>query len=329
MQYIVILFIPMESFYKKFRLVFVPYLVLLVLCLGAYSFFNWRFYLLHPSGRVPEAIMLITLPIVLAIGVVLIWLRPRLRLLTIKAPRTSPQFTLNMLSIMAIAIPITLAQHLLLSAAGDLRKVHSPSEIVKADYAKYYTVKEFAELKKYAHMRFATTSSNKGRTLVHHQYFAMPLIDKSVFANNYFAGDTALTLMKLFTEGDFPVVWACRSYTVSIKKKENTREKEDKFIEICKNDFYKRDFSKATYMERLGNNQLQKELTKTILKEGGKQELIILSVGFLPFEKRNDYMRKWTIIGTLITIASLLLVFVIFTWDEERLHAFEDKNRIW
>lgn len=319
----------MESFYKKVRLVFVPYLVLLVLCAAAYSFINWRFYLPHPWDRIPEAIMFITLPIALAIVVVLIWLRPRLRLLTVKAEKTSPQFTLNVLSIMAIAIPTILFQHWLLSAAGELRKVYAPSEIAKGHYAKYYSVKEFAELKKYTSMRFAITSSNKGRTLEYQQYFAMPLIDKNVFANAHFAQDTFLTYTKLFTEGNPPQVWACMKYTFRIKKKESTRKKEDAFIEICKNDFYRKDFSRITYMDRLGNNELQKGYKKTIVTEGGKHKPIILNVRFNLFEKRSDDARKWAIIGTLISIISLLLVFIIFKWDEERLQAFEHKNRIW
>jgi len=319
----------MEDFYKKVRLVFVPYLMLLAVCLAAYSFFNWRFYLLHPSGHVWEAVMLIILPIGLAIGTVLIWLRPRLRLLTVTSPRTSPQFTLNMLSIMAMAIPIILFQHLLLSATSELRKVHTPSDITRAGYAKYYSVEEFAELKKYASMRFITTTANKGRTLVHHQYFAMPLIDKSMFANNHFAEDTSLTFMKLFIEGNFPLVWACREYTLRIKKKANTREKEDKFIAESKKDFYERGFSNVAYMDRLGNNKLREAYRKTIGKEGGQQELIILDAQFTPFERRNDQKLKWTIIGSLISMGSLLLVFAIFTWDEERLQVYENKNRIW
>ncbi|WP_343303684.1 hypothetical protein AAHN97_19180 [Chitinophaga niabensis] len=319
----------MESFYKKVRLVFVPYLVLLVISLAAYSFFNWRFYLLHPSDHIQEAVMLVILPIGLAIVAVLTWLRPRLRLLTVPSPKTSPQFTLNILSIMAVAIPIILFQYLLLSATGDLRKVHAPSDIAKAGYAKYYSVEEFADLKKYAYIRFATTSANKGRTLIHHQYFAMPLIDKSTFANNYFSEDTSLTFMKLFIEGNFPPVWACMEYTFRIKKKENTREKEDEFIENCKKDFYQKGFSNIVYMDRLGDNGLQREYRKTIVKEDRHQELIILGAQFTPFEKRYDRELKVAIIGTLVSMASLLLVFVIFKWDEERLQAFENKNRIW
>lgn len=329
MQYIVILFIPMESFYKKVRLVFVPYLVLLVISLAAYSFFNWRFYLLHPSDHIREAVMLVILPIGLAIIMVLTWLRPKLRLLTVPSPKTSPQFTLNILSIIAVAIPVILFQHLLLSATGDLRKVHAPSVIAKAGYAKYYSVEGFADLKKYMYMRFATTSTNKGRTLIHHQYFAMPLIDRSVFANNHFAEDTALTFIRLFTESDFPPVWVCMEYTFRIKKKKNTREKEDEFIENCKKDFYQKDLSSIAYMDRIGDNGLQHEYRKTIMKEGGQQELIILGAQFTPFEKRDDRELKVAIIGTLMSMATLLLVFVIFQWDEERLQAFENRSRIW
>ena len=319
----------MENFYKKVRFIFVPYLILLAVCLAAYSFLNWRLYLLHPSDHLPEAVMLIILPIVAAIGVVLIWLRPRLRLLTIQAPKTSPQFTLNMLSIMAIAIPIIHFQYVLLSATGDLRKVHAPSDIAKAGYAKYYSVEEFAQLKKYAYMRFKTTTANKGQTLIYHQYFAMPLIDKKVFANNHFVQDTSLTFMKLFIEGNFPRVWACREYSFRIKKKENTREKEDRFIENCKDDFYEQGFSNLTYMDRLGGNELRREYRETIVKKGGKQELIILGAQFTPFERRSDKNLKRAIIGTLISTISLLAVFGIFKWDEERLEAYENKDRIW
>ncbi|WP_159442355.1 hypothetical protein [Chitinophaga niabensis] len=49
----------------------------------------------------------------------------------------------------------------------------------------------------------------------------------------------------------------------------------------------------------------------------------------LAFLSASSFRLKWTITGTLITIGSLLLVFVIFEWNKERLEAFENKDRIW
>jgi rhomboid protease GluP len=325
-EYIVILFIPMENLFKKIRLIFVPYLLLLLACMVVYSFLNWRLYLLNPSDRIPEGIVLILGPVLLAIVVVLIWLRPRLRLLTVKAERTYPQFALNMLSVMAMAIPVILLQHLLVKTTGELTQLKTPSDITKKSYSKYYTVAEFAELKKYAFILSATTTSNKGKTYVHHVYFAMPLIDKAVFQN---VGDTIDAFNQLFNEDKMPLVWLCTEKQFRIKKKANTQAIEDEFLDESISNFMDKGFSGVTYMERMGNNTLRREYRKTIIKEGRRNELLILNAQFSPFENRYDQTLKWTVFGTLLSSGFLLLVFVIFTWDEERLQAFENKNRIW
>ncbi|MRG47349.1 hypothetical protein GFS24_19675 [Chitinophaga sp. SYP-B3965] len=319
----------MENLYKKIRLIFIPYLLLLLACMVVYSFLDWRLYLLKPSDKIPEGVVLILGPIVLAIVVVLIWLRPRLRLLTVKAERTRPQFTLNMLSVAAMAIPVILLQHLLVKITGEFAHLNAPSDIVKKGYAKYYSVPQFAELKKYAYIRSATTTSNKGKTYVHHVYFAMPLIDKAVFQNWYFVGDTMIAFNQLFKDDKMPLVWLCTETQFKIKKKANTEAIEREFIDESIANFIDKGFSGVTYMERMGNNTLRREYRKTIIREDRKNELLILEAKFSPFEKRYERELKWTIFGTLLSSGFLLLIFVIFTWDEERLRALEDKNRIW
>lgn len=324
----------MESFYKKVRLVFIPYLVLLVVCLAAYSLINWYFYLRNPSDRIWEYFMFVFAPAGVAGVAVIGWMRPRLRLLTVPAGKGSPQFTLNMLTIMAIAIPMALLQYLLAGVTGKLTKVDVPSSITKKTYSKYYSVAEFAELKKEVFIRAATTKANKGRTLVCHIYLAMPLVDKSVFAKSRSAEDTTKTLQQLFGNylfGDdrMPLVWLCTEYQLKIKKKVYTKEKEDKFIDDSVNDFLQKGFSSITYMERLGNNNLKNQYKKTIAKTVLPDKLVILDAKFTSFERRNNDRILWMLLGTLLSSGGLLFIFAIFQWDEEKLQAFENKDRIW
>lgn len=94
--------------------------------------------------------------------------------------------------------------------------------------------------------------------------------------------------------------------------------------------FQELNFSDVTYMERLGINDHGKEYRSLIgnnYEMSNTQDLTILKVHFNTFENRSNYMRDWTILGTVLCATFFCLLMALTPWDDERLRAFEDKRR--
>lgn len=318
----------MEDFKKKFRLVFIPYLLLLMVCLAGYSFFNWYFYLRKELIVVPDVVMLIIVPILFSVVMVLVCLRTRLRLLTVTTKKGSPQAALIMLSIVAIATPLCLFQHLLVTATGTLTKVNIPADIEIAPRTKYYSVAQFSGLKDYALRKITRSTSNKGRRYTHHLYIVMPLVDT---LPQGISTDKREAYRQIFQGKGVPQIWLGMAYEYEIKRKKYTEEGRKNFEDTSFKNFLQHDFSKITYMERPGRNNSDKGYRKAVVENyelRNPEKLTVLVAHFEPFERRNDTRLAWAIGGTLFCAAMLLLVFAIYRWDEGRLIEFERESGV-
>jgi len=120
---------------------------------------------------------------------VLIWLRPRIKLLYFK--NDNVYFIYQFLACVAIAIPTIISQEYLVATIGKLTQLDNISQISQHDKTKYYSLKNYHIDKQ--HIAIQKTISITGKTneyLNMFMYIAMPILDSNTdivkFENKYF-----------------------------------------------------------------------------------------------------------------------------------------------
>jgi rhomboid protease GluP len=131
----------MSDLQIKIKLVFFPYLLICTCFIVLYTFFHWL--LIIKLGLFSPSELLITtgLPLVLCWIPVLIWIVPRIGLLSLY--RTTGNVPLLFFAFAAFSpcLPTTLAQQYLIKASGKLTSLQAISQIKHKPITKYYTVR--------------------------------------------------------------------------------------------------------------------------------------------------------------------------------------------
>src|SRR5689334_14660473 len=101
----------------KARLIFKPFSIIAICFILVYTFLHWALFI---KAGIPlkEDIVKFWLPFILPFIPILIWLRPRIKLLYFKNENGS--FGYQFLACIAIALPTIIAQEYLITATGEL-----------------------------------------------------------------------------------------------------------------------------------------------------------------------------------------------------------------
>ncbi len=97
----------MKGLKEKLRLLLLPFVLIAICFVGLYTFLNWLLFIRTDFIPLKEDIIHIWLPFALPWIPVLIWLRPRIKLLAFKNDNAS--FGYQILAAMAIAFPTIVA----------------------------------------------------------------------------------------------------------------------------------------------------------------------------------------------------------------------------
>ncbi|HEX9513463.1 MAG TPA: hypothetical protein VF939_23395 [Puia sp.] len=160
----------------KTRLIFLPFLRIAVGFIGVYTLLDW--WLVIRTGinqRVDEDIFLLLLPVTLPWIPVLIWLRPRVRLLNLQGRAL---FFYLLLAVLAIAPPTTFLQEYVETATEKLTALSTISQIAGTTPVKYYTVQQYYVAKEWAQAEDYSTTGDKNHSFTFHYYIVAPLFDK-------------------------------------------------------------------------------------------------------------------------------------------------------
>jgi rhomboid protease GluP len=132
----------MKSLSAKFKLIFLPFLVLAVCFICGYSFLNWLFVI---KLQIPldEEVANLWLPMLLPWIPVYFYLRPKIKLLGLKSKKRDGHFLYVFMAAFAISIPAIIAQMFLLTATGKLTKLQNISQISEHPATKYYELKDY------------------------------------------------------------------------------------------------------------------------------------------------------------------------------------------
>ena len=129
----------------KLRLIFSPFLFIAISFIGIYSFLDWYFVIQPQIATIKEDIPNYWLPAILPWIPVIIWLRPKLKLLNLKKNnrRSDPIFGLMFITAVTISITTIITQAFIETNTGKLTSLENIHEIKSAPLTKYYSLKNY------------------------------------------------------------------------------------------------------------------------------------------------------------------------------------------
>lgn len=299
----------MKGLTDKLRLIYKHFVLIAIGFILTYTLLHW---LLFIKAGVPlkEDIVKFWLPFGLPWIPILIWLRPRIKLLNFKNDNAS--FGYQFLASIAIAIPTIITQEYLVTATGKLTQLDNISQITKSEQTKYYSLKNYYIDKQ--HIAVQNTASVTGK---HNENFNMLIyVAMPILKNN---ADTLKSEQKY---------WLGKEYNERISNRLSDQEKDDKykvFAEKCQKEFEETDFSKFTYLEVIGNTEDHDEYNNALKKinQNTSADNIVFEAKTEPFEARNGKKLTW-IIGSLGIGLFAFFIFLLFPkFQESKLEKFK------
>jgi len=299
----------MKNFKEKFKYIYIPFLLISVCFTITYSLLHWLLFI-NGGLSLKEDIVKFWVPFILPYIPVYIWLRPRIHLLQFKKDNGS--FGLQMLAVIAIALPTIITQDYLITATGKLTALDNISNIENKAKTKYYTLKDCYIDKEHVAVTNTATITGKHNTdfniLI---YAAIPIL------NNI--EDTA--------KGECSY-WLGKKYSKTISNKKSNEEKDaiyKEFADQCQQEFDSTNFRNFYYLEVLGNNEDHDEYNATIKKSTivRYRDPIVFKAISNPFEERNGNKLPW-IFGSMAIGSAIFLIFLlILKLNQNKLQKFQ------
>ncbi|WKW45458.1 rhomboid family intramembrane serine protease [Myroides sp. JBRI-B21084] len=302
----------MQTITKKLRLIYLPFLVMTISFIVLYSFLNWLLFIKTNTFSIKEDIVNFWLPFGLPWIPVLLWLRPRIKLLKLTSGNGNLPFLYQFIAALAMAIPTIVAQGYIEKASGTLTKLETINEIDKGEQTKYYTVKSFYIDKTNIGVHSSFDVSGKhNENFNMHLYVVLPILGSEADTTNSNC-----------------LAWLGVEYSEQISNRLEYKEKEEKyqaFANESQKDFDNKDVNKFVYLDRVGNTgdgDGFKEAVKKSPKYNSNNTSVFLAVNE-PFENRNGNTFAWIFGSFGITGGIWLIMLLIPKLDESELNRFE------
>lgn len=301
------------SVWSKLRYIYLPFIIILASFMIGYTFLNWALVIETEWLQIKEDVANIWLPLALSWIPVTIWLRNRIKLLSLKGGNGNIPSLYFVIASLAIAVPTMITQSYVAKASGELKKFYSIDRISLSNPSKYYSFKSHYIDKGAIGIYTSFEVSGKHNEDLNMQiYVAAPLLEK--------ASDTVYSSC---------LAWMGYKYTERISNRLEDYEKEAKFrafAERSQADFESKDLNKFLYIERMLNSDdadAFKEALKTSPKSlyGPQNKLVFLPVDE-PFENRTGNRGMWIVISLLIGISGWLLMILLPKADEKNYQYF-------
>lgn len=300
----------MTGLKEKIRFLVLPFLVIAISFAGLYSFLNWLLFIKTDFIPLKEDIIQVWLPITLPWIPVIIWLRPRIKLLKFKNDNAS--FGYQVLAAMAIAVPTIVAQKYLATATGELTHLETISQYNKKKPTKYYSLNNyFIARSNIGIFNTATVSGKHNEDLILLFYITMPILndpgDSVKGESSYFLG---------------------QKYSKRISNRLSDNEKKEifrTFTDECLTRFDTTNFQNFVYLEKLGRNDDLPEFEKALKRSRYVKDMepVVFIAHDDPFEDRNGASFGW-IFNSLGIGFALWFIFLLFPgFNEASLENFK------
>jgi hypothetical protein len=277
----------MKEFGDKMRLIYKPFVLITIGTLLIYTLLYWLLFIKIGIPLKNEVVVCLILFVLSGIPL-LIWLRPRMKLLhfkrhtlahTLRHTRKHTSSSFLIFAWLVILLPMVVVRNYITNEAGKLTQLDNISQITEFEETKYYSLKNYYIDKQ--HIAVQNTNRITGeddQNFDMQVYLVMPILKSNT--------DTLLISEQKY--------WLGKMCEERISNRLSYQEKEDKcnaFIERCVKEIEKTDFSNITYLTVIGNllsdygyyNALQK------IKQTSTNE-IVFTAEYTPFETRNQDM---------------------------------------
>jgi|GEM_PF-6630162 len=297
----------MRSFSVKLRLIYFPFLLTAAGFVLGYSILNAWLTIATSAISWKEPVTDLWGPLILPIIPLAIWLRPRIKLLSLKSRRIDLLFLYLIVASLAIGLPTILLQGYLRTSMGRLTSLQSIDKIAQIKPTKYYAAKIFYIDTAAASFENTATSGWKGGSPKFTIYIACPIFNTKPLV------DTGAAARRLA-----PQAWACLKYTRGLSNGLSASEKREKwqdFVLATLEDFHHKDLSRLIYLDRMGDNWDREYYERAIFKSTYvttmPRPLLILEPRFTAFEARNRNALSWVfgvfLIGALVWLGMLAI----------------------
>lgn len=295
---------------KKLRLIFLPFIIISFCIIGGYTFLNWVVVTQMHALSLKEDVTNMYIPILLPWIPLVLWLRPKIKLLKLKQIKSNPvpDYTqqkqvkndpiavyIFLAGIMIIA-PTIFSQLYLETATGKLTQLDNINQIQQQKATKYYTLKHFYI--DTAHTGTLTTSELNGKSSTNtYIHFVLPILTS--------AGDTINN--SCFASCGIKYHKAISNGYGQVAKEEIVKD----FLHSCKEEIDKKDVNQIVYFERLGNtddHDAYVAAIKNYKSVMAKTEIVLVPVN-KPFAARNGNMILW-LLGSFVASGLIWLLMV-------------------
>lgn len=283
----------------KLSLIYKPFLIIAVCIIAGYSFLNWLVFIKIKAFSLNEEIIKLWIPMALPWIPLVIWLRPRIKLLNLKTTRKSDFPSLYvMMAGFAIALPTIIAQFYIETASGTLTNLENISKIELMPETKYYSLQNFYIDKANPGVQSSlSTSGRYNEDLNMDLYIVLPIVTSQ---NN--------------TDPSNCKGWYGIKYHKQISNRLSDEEKDtayNRFIAESQAQFDTTDVNRFVYLDRIGNTDDHTEYNTAIKNNklyASKSTIVLIPVNE-PFEARNGSKLPWIfgsfIIGALVWLIML------------------------
>lgn len=300
----------MKELKEKLKLIYLPSLIIAICFMALYSLLNWLLFIKTDFINIKEDIVSFWLPFTLPWIPVLIWLRPRIKLLKFKHENTS--FGYQFAAVLMIAIPAIIAQQYLTTATGKLTQLYNISQYEKKELTKYYSLNKYYIDKKNAGIvNTASVSGKHNEDLYLLVYIAMPILNSAADSTK---GECSFFLGK--------------KYSKRISNRLSNNEKNELFISFAAeslSEFEETDFQNFVYLEKAGRNDDHTEFEKALKKSMYVRytDPVVFTAHHDAFNKRNGDKFGWIFKSFGIGAAAWFLLLLFPNFDGPGLRKFK------
>jgi rhomboid protease GluP len=302
----------MQTIIKKFKLLYVPFLIIAISFISLYTFLNWLLIIKLHLFSFTKDIINFGVPFALVWIPILIWLRPRIRLLDLKGERNDYYFLYQLLSCLAIAAPTIIAQEYIGTETGKLTKLENIDQLTSFELTKYYALTDFFIDKNDVGVHTYFSVNGKHNENFNMQIFVvMPILSTEQ--------DTAKHSSQ---------AWLGVVYSDQISNRIDDSEKDTlykQFAEKTQREFDNTNFRNFTYLEKTENDNDQENYLEALKKspKHNTPDVILFKPQYGSYENRSGNSFRWIFISFAIGAIAFLLLFLIPKFDNKALRFFE------
>ena len=149
---------------EKLRLIYIPFLIIALSVIVGYSYLNWLIMVKLQVFTYNETIVNIIPPFIITGIAVFIWLRPRIKLLSLATTKFGdPLFLFQFIAVILITLPTIVAQDYMIMETGKLTNLENITQIDRHVTTKYYSLKNYFIDKKDTKIYSTSYVSGRGR----------------------------------------------------------------------------------------------------------------------------------------------------------------------